>query len=93
MVQDQTKTASKRQVVLQKWSLREKGKVGSRVSWYVLIGQVCPCSQIMNVDCWTLVFCLRGESVDKQRNRPWGLALGMSSDGPLRGPRTGHAPY
>lgn len=37
-----------------------KGGVYAGVSWYILIG---PASKITNFDFWTLVFCLRDESV------------------------------
>ena len=77
MLQDWTKTTSKQQVFLRKWSLRKKGKDCARVSWYVLITQVYQCSQIMIFDCWTLVGCIRSESLARQRYRPWGLDLGV----------------
>lgn len=57
-----------------------KGGISSRVSWKVLIGQVTQCSQIMNFDCWTLVFSLRIESVNKRIELGWegrGIDLGM----------------
>lgn len=47
---------------LQEWVFKKKGESCARVSWEILIGHI---SQIINFDCWTLVFCLSNESVIK----------------------------
>ena len=45
--------------------LRRQGEVCARKSFWDLIGQLSQNSQIMNFDCWTLVFVIRNESVVK----------------------------
>jgi hypothetical protein len=41
---------------------REGGNVSARVGWYILTEHI---SHKMSFDSWTLVFCLRNESVTK----------------------------